>query len=115
MCIELFKDRLQQALDMRGMSAAELSRRCGVNKSGICRYLKGTVEPKPSAVKSVAEALGVSPAWLLGFDGEPKSVEIPPITKSEYNPIDYSKLNTSNKIRIKSYYQALLDTQEDIE
>jgi len=112
MCNELFKDRLRQALDMRSMSASELSRRCGIHKSVISRYLRGIMEPKPSAVKNVADALGVSPAWLLGFDGELKTVEIPPIVKNEYNPIDYSKLSGPNKIRIKAYYQALLDSQE---
>ena len=111
----IFKNRLREALDLRAMTSAELSKRCGINKSAICRYLQGTIGPRPQAAEALAVALGVSPAWLLGFDGDMKPVDIPEIQPREYNPIDYSKLNQANKIRIKAYYQALLDTQEGSE
>ena len=113
MCNEFFKDRLKHALDMRSMSASELSRRCGIHKSVISRYLHGEIEPKPSAVKNIADALGVAPTWMLGFDGELRTVEIPPIVKKDHNPIDYNKLSGPNRMRIKAYYQALLDSQEE--
>ena len=109
---EVFKNRLQEALTLRGMSAAELSRRCGIDKSAICRYLKGKTGPRPDAVSTISAALGVSPAWLLGFDDKSHATEAKQIYTKDYNPIDYSKLSKKNKIRIVAYYQALLDTQE---
>lgn len=109
---DIFKERLQEALDLRGMSAAELSRRCGLNKSALCRYLQGKLRPKPDAAVAMANALSVSPAWLVGFDNETPAAEPAKPAYKEYNPIDYSKLSKKNKIRIVAYYQALLDTQE---
>ena len=35
-----FKDRLNEALDMRNMTAAELSRLSGVNEGAISQYKK---------------------------------------------------------------------------
>lgn len=108
----IFKDRLREALNSRGMSAAELARRCRMDKSSISRYLHGTSNPKWNAVYTLSSVLGVSPSWLLGCDIDPKPVDIPPIPEHTYNPIDYSKLNQKNRICIKAYYQALLDSQE---
>lgn len=112
--MSIFQDRLREILASRGMTSAELSRRCDLDKSALCRYMKGTVNPKPNAVKTIASALGVSPSWLLGFDDEPKLVDIPPIEKLPYCPLDLGKLTPTNRVRIKAYYQALLDTQTEI-
>ncbi len=62
------KTRLTEALEMRDMTATELAKRSGVSKSNICRYMKGTIQPRPSALISMAEVLQVSPIWLLGLD-----------------------------------------------
>ena len=56
---------------MRGMSAAELSRRSGVDKAAISRYLSGAVKPKSEPLVALASVLKVSPIWLLGVDMEP--------------------------------------------
>ena len=111
--MKYIKDQLREALKVQNMTSAELSRRSGVDRSAICRYLKGTITPKPAAVELMAAALGVSPMWLMGFDEDMHKVEIPPVEKKEYNPINYMKLTPSNRIRIQAYYQALLDTQEE--
>ena len=99
------KDRLRKALDDRGMSASELANRSGLNKGAISRYLHGTVIPKQSAVGIMARALGVSPAWLLGFnvneDGSAVEAQL-----------DLDALTDENRVRVLAYYQALLDSQE---
>jgi len=108
---QIFIDRLRTAMNAQNMSGSELALRCGLNKSAICRYLNGKINPKLSAIDLMAQALGVSSTWLLGYDTDMKLTEIPPLPKREYNPIDYNKLSPVNKIKIKAYYQALLDTQ----
>ena len=98
------KDRLAEALQFRGMTAAELSRKSGVDKGSISNYLKGKFLPKSNAIGSMAKALNVSPAWLLGYD----------LTIDGQEPVrvDLDKLNESNKARLMAYYQALIDSQE---
>jgi len=61
-----FRDNLEKAMRIRGMKAAELSRRSGVSKPCISKYLSGAVVAKLSHLKKIADALEVSPEWLFG-------------------------------------------------
>lgn len=73
-----FKDRLSEALSMRNMTAAELSRLSGIDEGTLSNYKKGKYEPKQRKLESLAIALNVSIAWLMGADvpmeKEPKLV-----------------------------------------
>lgn len=62
------KNRIAKALEVRDMTAAELSKKSGIGKSSISKYLKGTVIPKQTAIYQMAQALDVDPGWLLGLD-----------------------------------------------
>jgi transcriptional regulator with XRE-family HTH domain len=66
------KDRLREALDDAGMKPIELSERAGIPKSMISYYLNGKTTPKADRIYTISVALGVSEAWLLGYD-VPKS------------------------------------------
>ena len=63
-----FSVRLRQALDMRDMTAAELSRKTGISKASISRYLKGIWKPRQDAIYLIAQATDCSEAWLMGVD-----------------------------------------------
>ena len=62
----LFKDRLTEAMTLRGMRASELSKRTGLSKARISQYVNGKFVPKSDAVLLLAEALDVSELWLMG-------------------------------------------------
>lgn len=62
------KDRLGEALRLRGMKAIELSEKTSIPKGQISYYLAGKTEPKADRLHQISVALGVSEAWLLGFD-----------------------------------------------
>ena len=66
--VATFARRLREGLDVRGMTQAELAKRSGISKSSISRYIKGDWEGKQSAVYELAKALGVTEAWLMGYD-----------------------------------------------
>ena len=63
-----FAERLTQALDLRGLSAADLSRATGVSEGTISCYKKGKYQAKQNRVYDFARALRVDPAWLMGYD-----------------------------------------------
>ena len=65
---EDFNVRLKKALQVRGMSQAELSRKTNINEANISHYLKGTYEAKQDKVFLLSKALNVSPYWLMGLD-----------------------------------------------
>lgn len=106
MCvIYKIKDRINEGMTMRGLTAAELAVKAGMNKSSLSRYLSGETIPRSRAIGKLAAALNVSPAWLLGYDLTPEGKPI--------IHVDLDKLNEGNKARLVAYYQALLDSQED--
>ena len=60
--------RLQDALDRKGMTAAELAKKSGVSKSSISQYINGTHAPSNISSAKMAEVLGVNALWLMGFE-----------------------------------------------
>lgn len=98
------KERLNEALRMRGMTAAELANATGLNKSSLSRYLTGENIPRSKAIGKMAQALNVSPAWILGYNVT--------IDGKSMIDIDINNLSEENKTRLQAYYQALLDSQK---
>lgn len=64
--MDIFKDRLTEAMTLRGMRASELAKRTGLSKARISQYVHGKFVPKSDAILTIAEVLGVSELWLMG-------------------------------------------------
>lgn len=85
-----FSQRLREALDARGMKQVELAEKSQISKSSISRYLKGDWEGKQSAVYALAKALGVTEAWLMGYDVPmEESTSVLPVDAEPYKPTGY--------------------------
>lgn len=77
-----FSIRLCEALEARHITAAELSRRLGINEGTVSQYKSGAYEPKQRRLQAIAEILNVSIPWLMGAD-VPMEVKINNITPIE--------------------------------
>lgn len=64
---ETFSQRLRKALDIKGMSQADLVKITGIGKSTISQYLSGLYVAKQENVNKISLALNVSPSWLMGL------------------------------------------------
>ena len=64
-------DRIKRALHIRGMKQSELCQATKIPKSAISQYISGAFEPKQDRIYSLAKALDVSEAWLMGYDVNP--------------------------------------------
>lgn len=62
------KERLKEAMQQRGMRAVDLSAKTGIPKGAISYYTSGKSRPKADRLYTLAQALDVSEAWLLGYD-----------------------------------------------
>ena len=62
------RDRLRQAMDLRGLRATDLVEKTGIPKGTVSYYLSGKTEPKADRLYLLAQVLDVSEAWLLGYD-----------------------------------------------
>jgi transcriptional regulator with XRE-family HTH domain len=60
--------RLKQALDIRHITASELSQKSGVSKSTLSYYLNGKFQPRQDKIYLLAKELNVSPSWLMGMN-----------------------------------------------
>lgn len=62
------RDRLREALAINNMKPIDLSKKTGIPKSMVSYYLSGKSEPKSDRVFAISQVLGISEAWLLGYD-----------------------------------------------
>ena len=62
------KDRLREAMELRGMRAVDLVEQTGIPKGTISYYLSGKTEPKADRLYILAQVLNINEAWLLGYD-----------------------------------------------
>ena len=69
--MDVFQERLLEAMSRRGMRASELAKRTGLSKARISQYVNGKFIPKSDAILLIAEALQVSELWLMGKDAAP--------------------------------------------
>jgi transcriptional regulator with XRE-family HTH domain len=74
---DLFRNRLQKAMDLKGDTQSSLARKTGADRSTLSQILAGTTPRLPNGqlVAQCANSLGVSADWLLGLSGQPDSLE----------------------------------------
>ena len=63
-----FINRLKAVMAEHKITQTELAKRTGIRQSSISDWLNNRYEPKQDKVYILANALSVSPAWLLGYD-----------------------------------------------
>ncbi|WP_420578849.1 helix-turn-helix domain-containing protein [Oceaniradius stylonematis] len=64
--MEIFAKRLQERAKQLGISNAEAARRVGLEERRYAQYASGRREPDLATLKTISEALGTTPNWLLG-------------------------------------------------
>lgn len=69
-----FIERLNSILQKRNLSQADLSKMTDIRSSSISDWLNGKYEPKQDKIAIIAEALNVSPVWLIGYN-EPSTTQ----------------------------------------
>lgn len=62
------KERLNQAMEHRGLRAVDLVERTDIPKVTISYYMAGKTVPRSDKLYKLAKALDVNEAWLLGYD-----------------------------------------------
>ena len=66
--METFADRLNKALQLRNMTASELSKRSGINEGAISQYRAGAYKASQSNLDKLSKILNVQIPWLMGCD-----------------------------------------------
>ncbi len=71
-----FKDRLEEALQLRDMKPVELARASGVTEGAISQYRKGAYNATQRNLEKIARVLRVPIPWLMGAT-DSMNVEVP--------------------------------------
>ena len=96
--IDTCGQRINKALAIRGMRQAELCKLAKVPKSSLSLYLSGAYEPKQDRIYSMAQALNVSEAWLMGYDVPMEPATSTPPTNPELSEGERMMLELFNKV-----------------
>ncbi len=68
-------ERIREQMKLRALSYGELSASTGLAKSAIHRYATGQTDKIPTeALEKLAAALGVTPAFLTGWEDQPHTL-----------------------------------------
>ena len=104
--------RLQQIMDERSLKQVDILQMAKpfctqynvkLTKSALNQYISGRVEdPRPDKISILSYALGVSEAWLMGFD-----VPMERTTPIPGNPAD------GRKARLEELFDRLSDSDQD--
>ncbi len=70
----MFLQRVKQAMTEQGISQSELVKLTGISRSGISQYLSGKNIPRQKALTAIANALNVTPEWLV--EGDHKKITV---------------------------------------
>jgi transcriptional regulator with XRE-family HTH domain len=66
--METFAKRFKRALEIKGKTQSQISTYAEVDQAAVSNYVAGRYSPRPETAKRIAEYLGVSEAWLMGYD-----------------------------------------------
>lgn len=62
------KNRIDEALNIRGLKQIELAEKAGIAKNSINHWIKQRYQPKQEPLLKMARVLDVSEMWLAGYD-----------------------------------------------
>lgn len=82
-----FSERLEEALYLRDMTPAELSRATGIGEGAISQYRKGICKAAQRNLEKISQALSVPIPWLMGVSDE----RTPPIP-TDLIPASFGKI-----------------------
>lgn len=73
--------RIREAMDEMQLSPSDLANRSGINKGTLSHYIHGQYTPSSDNAYRIANALNVSPAWIMGlpvdkFDAEKRMLDL---------------------------------------
>jgi transcriptional regulator with XRE-family HTH domain len=103
------QDRIRQIMEYYGINQTEFCKRTGIQKSALSNYLNGTRQPRQDAVSKIADAFGISPSWVMGYDVPMK--EIKPIEIIQ----ELEGISEQDRKILDLYHKADPDSQRAIE
>lgn len=72
----IIAQKIKLGLAKANMKPIDLAKKTGISKSNISNYMSGRYAPKQEGIYAIAQALGVSPNWLMGLENQDKTINV---------------------------------------
>lgn len=70
-------DRIKQLRELRGLTLEQVGEFVGVNKATVQRYEIGNIDIKRNTALKLAECLGTTPSYIMGWTDDPGLAPVP--------------------------------------
>lgn len=124
--METTGSRIKKALEIRNMKQIDLAQNTGMARGAISQYVSDKVKPKQDKIFIMAQALLVSPAWLMGYDvpmvSGNETIEVNESFDTSRIVMDeqakrhvklYMKLSKEDRAKVDEYAEMLADKARD--
>lgn len=112
------KDRIKEAMELREINQAELSKRANIDKGQLSSYIAGKYKPRQNNIESLSIALNVSEAWLMGYDVPMGRNEFKDAPKNNHlsfdNVEDFKNAYRISNFRKNTFEYKILDNMEKL-
>ena len=95
-----FAQRLKYAMEQADLKQSTLSELTGISKPSINQYRSGKNTPGPERVKALADAIGVTFDFLMGYGAAPVKDAQPPVKKISVKEAARCMGNSDQCVRI---------------
>lgn len=108
-------EKIKMLRKKEGLTMEQLAKRVGVSKASVHKWEAGKVDNmKRTHIAKVAEVFGVSPAYLLGFEGKQTvavDIEHPASSEERMLVYLYKLLSEENKARLVETINRMITEQ----
>ncbi|RSB90215.1 helix-turn-helix domain-containing protein [Parvimonas micra] len=97
-----FLNRLKAAMQSANLNQCELAKKSNITQSSISDWLNGKYVPKQDKIDALAQALNVTPAYLMGWEENSKELK-------SIEDLDFSGIN-----RIAAHFEGDEFSEDDL-
>lgn len=107
------QNRLQEALQMKGLKQVDIVNMTGIPKASISAYITQRYQPTSTPLYQIAKALNVSEMWLAGYD-TPMERRVEMINMADADRLATLVKQTTKYYNLLSKAERLNDEQLDM-
>ena len=106
-----FQQRLRYAMEICGISQAELAEKTNLSKPRISQYVNGIYEAKQDALLKLSKALNVDVAWLMGYD-VPMNAKLEELAEDKQITDLLSSMTREEKLDLLDYIRFIISKRK---